>query len=631
MAVRSIDRTETLKTRAWIALGCIAVGYGSLVGRLVYLQGVQGVTTRAVAVGHRIGKIPLPARRGAILDRAGAPCALSVATACIGFDPSLFATPLRDAHQNAVREHNLQESVKLMAGVLRCPVTDVDALVHRARAEYPVWIATKRHKDMDTILKSPRFAVIRANADADTVARFNARKFKLNGFWLQDDTRRSYLLGDSGMQVVGYLRDDGKPVNGLEATCNNWLDRHTGYLVAERDGRGRQIPGTETRSVTPLDGADLHLALDTSVQKIVREELETAFVKYHPIGAEAVVVDPATGDILAMVSLPTFDPNLAHKGPTGSGPSIGEYQYDRCACRVYEPGSTLKTLAIASAIDRGIISADTTFHCGGSLAVNNRTIHDSHFEAHGDLLPEGILRVSCNVCTAQIGMKLGLPHLYEAARQFGLGAPLDTYLPKEQRGTMRVPERRQFSAQAARVAFGQAITTTPLHLAMAYGAIANGGVLMKPRLVTALTRGDSVVQRWEPTKVRQAVSARTSEQMMHMLEGVISSGTGRGAAVRGYTVAGKTGTATKYRAGAYVGSFVGVVPASPSAKFRAVILVVLDEPHGAFYGADVAAPVFQQVATRLMSLKGVAEDDPRWTQYNAAHSATAVASARGDN
>jgi cell division protein FtsI/penicillin-binding protein 2 len=216
-------------------------------------------------------------------------------------------------------------------------------------------------------------------------------------------------------------------------------------------------------------------------------------------------------------------------------------------------------------------------------------------------------------------MKLGLPTLYESAQQFGLGSKLNTFLPMEQRGFMRVPERKQYMAQAARVAFGQAITTTPLHLTMAYGALANGGVLMKPRLVTKLTRGDKVLQKWEPTRVRQAVSAKTSEEMMRMLRGVVTSGTGKAAAVRGYTVAGKTGTASKYRPGAYVGSFIGVVPATPVAKFRAVILVALDEPHGGFYGAEVAAPVFQQIATRLMSLKGVSEDDPDWTQFKAAH------------
>ncbi len=618
MAVRSIDQTDILRNRARLAFACVALGYFALMGRLFVLQGVQGSATRAQAVSKRTGQIPLPARRGAILDRAGTPCALSVATANIGFDPYLFSKPIPDPRKSADRERQLQSSVSLLAEILNCPPADLAAKVKRARYEYPVWMSTRRHRNMDTILTSARFALIREGVDADTVARFNRSRFKLAGFWLQDGTRRTYLLGDSGLQVVGYVNDYGMPITGLEQTCNPWLDRHTGYLVAERDGRGRQIPGTETRSRAPLDGADVHLAMDGSIQKIVREELETAFTKYHPNGAEAVVIDPATGDILAMVSLPTFDPNASQKRPANVA-EIGEYQFDRCACRVYEPGSTLKTLAIASAIDRGIISPNTAFHCGGGLTVANHTIHDSHMETHGDLLPEDILRVSCNVCTAQIGLKIGLPELYDGVKRFGLGSPLNTLLPKEQLGRMRIPERRQFPAQAARVAFGQAITTTPLHLAMAYSAIANGGTLMKPRLVTRVTRGDRVVQSMPPTKVGQAISTRTSDLMMHMLEAVISNGTGRAAAVRGYTVAGKTGTASKYRPGAYVGSFIGIVPASRNATFRAVILIALDEPHGAFYGAEVAAPVFHQIATRLMSLKGVAEDDPAWTQYKAAH------------
>jgi cell division protein FtsI/penicillin-binding protein 2 len=619
MAVRSIDRSNILKSRARAAFCCVLLGYGALVGRLAYLQGMRGASMRSLAISRRTGRIPLPAKRGAIYDRAGLPCAMSVATENIGFDPSLFAKPLSDPKKNAEREQELHKSVALLAGVVKRPESEIAARVQRARAEYPIWMATKQHRNMDTILKSARFALIRENVDADTVARFNAQRYNLDGFWLQDDTRRTYLLGDSGLQVVGYVNDYGKPITGLELSCNRWLQRRPGYLVAERDGRGRQIPGTETRTETPLDGADVHLAIDTSVQRIVREELETAFAKYHPNGAEAVVIDPATGDVLAMVSLPTFDPNSGETRPIGKA-NIGVYQIDRCACNVYEPGSTLKTLAIASAIDRGLITPNTYFHCGGGVQVNHRTIHDSHNQAHGDLRPEDILRVSCNVCTAQIGMKMGLPTLYDSARQFGLGSVLETHLPMEQRGFMRTPlESKQYMAQAARVAFGQAITTTPLHLAMAYGAIANGGVLMKPRLVTKLTHGDTVLQLMPPKRVRQAVSAKTSEQMMQMLQSVVTTGTGKAAAVRGYLVAGKTGTASKYRPGAYVGSFIGVVPATSTAKFRAVILVALDEPRGAFYGAEVAAPVFQQIATRLMSLKGVAEDDPEWTQFKMAH------------
>ena len=231
MAVRSMDRTDILRNRARLAFGFILLGYSGLIGRLVYLQGIRGSTTRALAIAKRTGKIPLPARRGAIFDRNGSPCALSIATANIGFDPSLFATPPADPRKAADREKQLQKSVSLLAGILHCPESELGATVQRARDEYPAWMATKQHKGMDTILKSGRFAVIRQNVNADTVAQFTAKRFKLNGFWLQDDTRRTYLLGDSGLQVVGYVNDYGKPISGLELTCNHWLDRHAGFLV----------------------------------------------------------------------------------------------------------------------------------------------------------------------------------------------------------------------------------------------------------------------------------------------------------------------------------------------------------------------------------------------------------------
>ncbi len=400
------------------------------------------------------------------------------------------------------------------------------------------------------------------------------------------------------------------------------LDGHDGFAIAQVDDRRREIPDTLQRLVPAHDGLDVYTTIDSNAQHIVTQEVQRVYEKYHPQGISAVVVDPITGDVLSLVSLPTFDPNPGKRQGLN-----GESLADRCAARLYEPGSTLKALTIAAALDAGVISLESTFYCGGRIQVGRGVIHcvlhgASERYGHGTETPIDIMRHSCNVGAAQIGLRMGAKRLYAAERRFGLLDPLGTGLPAEQHGRLSFDPHEKIDSpgKVARVAFGHAITTTPLHVAMAYAAIANGGILMKPRLITAVKDANGKVrQSWEPKAVRRVLSPRTSAEVAAMLRAVVSNGTGKIAAIPGYQIAGKTGTAKKYRRGAYVGSFVGFLPASPHARPRAVILIAVDEPHGAYYGAEVAAPAFQAIARRLMAYWHVPEDDPQGLQARTAY------------
>lgn len=623
MASRSAERPSQIRNRAQMVFGCILLCYSAIAGRLFLIQGIQGAATRKEARDKRITRFVLGAVRGRILDRNGAPVALSRTTTDLAFDPGLVEKPGLSAPIRAEREQALAVSMDLLATTVGIDRKMLEEKVQLARAQYIEWIGRTDHRHMDTILQSANCAIIADGISADAAKEFYRKKHKLNGFSLKEGAHRENLLGDSAMQLVGNLDPQGNPTMGLERSCNSWLARHNGHMTAERDAGGRPIIGTEIETVSPVSGMDVHLTIDTTIQKLARQELQAAFDAYHPLDAEAVVVDPATGDVLAMVSLPTYDPRLADQLPKSVRDEIGRYQSERCAGMSFEPGSTLKSLAIAYAIDRNVISPDTPFVCNGQLTVSHRTIHDSHEVPHGVLTADGILRNSCNICTAQIGLKLGIKRLLDAERQFGIGAPLNLHLPLEVRSSLRLPDRvSQYDATAARVAFGQSIVTSPLHVAMAYAALANGGVLMKPRLITSLTRGDQVLQEWKPERVRQAVSQPTADLIMNMLENVVTTGTGKRAALPGHVVAGKTGTAQKFRGGAwrgdFIGSFVGITPSRANSKFRCVIYVSIDEPKGAHFGADVAAPVVQRIGAKLMDIKGVPADDPGWTQFRKA-------------
>jgi stage V sporulation protein D (sporulation-specific penicillin-binding protein) len=604
MAVRGLVRGEFVRKRMERAFLVILACYLGLIGRMVYLQGAQGPELREKAAQMREQRIPLRAHRGSLLDRDGKPLAVSLYAGTVGFDPAVVQPDPKNPKKTARLQKDLRASVHRAARILHLSEAALlDKVLQAQRAFNPD--APKR------------FVPIKPGIPLEVAQQIRESRPRLLGFGVQDGSKRVYSSADNAAQVVGFLGPEGEGAAGLERSCGTWLDGHNGYAVAEVDNLRREIPDTLQKLVPAQDGLDVRTTLDANAQHIVTEEARRIWEKYHPQGVSIVVVAPMTGDVLALVSMPTFDPNPGRRHTL-----TGENLAERCASRLYEPGSTLKALTIAAALDDGAIGLNSTFTCGGTLKVGRGLIHcvlhgAAERYGHGTETPQDIMRHSCNVGAAQVGLRLGAERLYAAERRFGLLDPLNVGLPATQRGRLSFDKSEKINSpgKVARVAFGHSITTTPLHVAMAYAAIANGGVLMQPRLLTAVTDANGKVrQSWEPKAVRRVLSRQTSAEVCAMLRAVVANGTGKVAALPGYRIGGKTGTANKYRRGAYVGSFVGFFPASPNVKPRAVVLVAVDEPKGAYYGAEVAAPAFQAIARRLTAAWHVPEDDPDSTQ-----------------
>ena len=610
MAVRNGARGELfLRRRIGAAFGLILLCYGGLVGRLLYLQGVAGPDLLKEAVKSRQMTIPLPARRGTILDRNGSPMAVSSYSGVAGFDPSVLVAELRDPKRAKDLDARLAESVRRAADLLQIPETALSALVKDA-CEHPV----------NSRGVKKQFLVVKRDIALETAQQIRDAKPRLLGFAVQDGTKRVYISRRNAAQVVGLTDPDSKGIAGLEFACNKWLDGKKGEVLAEVDDRKREIPFTEIKRTSARDGCNAQTTLDANIQHIATEEAQKIVDRYLPDGVSIVVVEPDSGDILALVSMPNYDP-----GPEGRKSIKPAAMTDRCAHWLYEPGSTMKALTIAAALNDGTITPNSGFNCAGMFHIDNRkAIHcDSHggSNVHGWVNAAEILRVSCNVGAAQVGLAMGPHKLFDAEKNFGLLDKLPIDLPNSH-GVLSFDRREKIysRAKAARVAFGHSIMTTPLHLALAYAAIANGGNLMQPRLVMALKDDEGKIkQEWKPTVTRRVLSPEVAAEVTRMMQGVVTGGTGKVAAVPGFDVAGKTGTASKYRRGSYVGSFGGFLPTGTNIRPRAVVLVVVDEPrNGAHYGADVAAPAFQAISARLMRYWNVPETDPNATQFKTA-------------
>jgi stage V sporulation protein D (sporulation-specific penicillin-binding protein) len=593
MAVR-VRQPDFVRRRIERFFFVVAVCYLALVGRLVWLQAVNGAYYRHRAGDMRTQHIEMPAERGAILDRNGKPMAVTTHSGVLVCDPTQVKNPARTA-----------------AAVARLLDTGPESIL-------PL-VTTRNEKD--------HFAIVRKGLGPETVETF--RKMRGSKEWardlealaLQDHAERAYPVGRDAVHVVGFMNPDPKGIlrgqMGLERSLDTILRGRNGYVKAEVDAHRRVIPDTQVERQDPVDGPDVRLTLDSNIQHIVETELADCYRKYRPAGATAIVYDPRTGDILSLVSYPDFDPVTRE-----------ELKHDREPLRdralmPYEPGSTMKPITGSAALESKAISPSTPFYCGGRMPLNGRTIRcvlhgASERYGHGTETILEIIEHSCNIGAAQVGIRLGLQNMKRYLKAFGLLDGTQIGLQPDIPGTLGegADDPRRSVGKVARVAFGQSVMVTPLALIAAYGAIANDGVLMQPRLVQCYQdAGGRIIKLFPPARVRQVISPQTAAFMRTCLEAVVTSGTGKGKAeIAGYTVAGKTGTAQKvvkgqrgYSREKYVASFIGFVPARNP---RAVIAVVVDEPKSSIYGAQVAAPVFQSIGRQLMWYWKVPPDDP---------------------
>lgn len=551
-------------SRLLAVLAVALLAFLTITGRLVVLQVLDSGSLTHAAAKQRLRAIELPADRGWIFDRNGNHLALSVPARTVYAQPRLVSDPRGTAAR--------------LAPLLGEPAA---AILAKLRAPTP-WTYLAR-----------RIPV----ANGDQVA-----KLRLPGIGVLNDTARLYPAKSLAAQVLGFVGDDGKGLAGVEAQYDGLLRGHPGEMLLEQDPSGRPIP-QGNQSVEPAQpGTDVVLTLDEDLQYQAEQALAAAVKASKAKGGSLVVMDPRSGDLLALANLPTFDPNHFSR-------ATPDEITNRAAINVYEPGSTSKTVTAAAALERHLVTPSTPIDVPPSLELcPGKVVHDA--EAHGTetLSFEQVVAQSSNIGTIEVAQRLGRDQLVKAEEAFGYGRRTGAGLPGESAGILN-PVADWHCTDWVN-AIGQGVAVTVLQMTRVYATVANGGVMVEPRLLKGTIGADGRFSPAPPSPRRRVISAATAKTLTAILEGVVrQGGTAPAAALADWTVAGKTGTAQKpgpdghYLPGKFVASFIGFAPAEHPAV---VIAVVLDEPTaGSHFGGVVAAPVFRQVADYALHHLGI--------------------------
>jgi len=553
--------------RRYILLHLLLAGFGVILFRLVSLQVLQAAELTARADRQHQKSVTMEGARGTVTDRHGKVFAMNVEV------PSIFGVPTSlDSPANAARS---------LSPVLHIRREEIEKKLRQDR--HFVWLARKVEPEQGRRLE----------------------QLSIDGIGMVMEGRRFYPKGPLLAHVLGFVGMDGVGLEGLERRYESQLHGEKRLTILQRDALGRTVFPKDLREQVPATGQALTLTIDEVIQYIAEKELEEAVDHARAKSGTIIVMEPRTGAVLAMAVSPRFDPNAVAS-------LTADRWRNRALTDTYEPGSTMKVVVAAAALEeRVMMPGSMLFGENGRMTIANTTIHDH--EKLGWMTFAQMIQKSSNIGAAKTGMLVGDQRLYRYLQAFGFGQRTDIDLPGEVSGLLKAP-REWGRRSLASISMGQEVGVTPLQMITAVSAIANDGVLMKPYVVAEVR--DQKGQRMKeilPQVKRRVVSPATAHTLTTIMEGVVSSGTGTKAAIPGFRVAGKTGTAQKVdpRTGTYssalsVGSFVGFVPADAP---RLTIIVVIDEPQGEAWGGVVAAPVFRRVGEQVLTYLGVPRDD----------------------
>ena len=562
------------KRLAWF-LTMTIVGLFVLAGRVAWIQFGEGQRLSA-RVHEQVSESRLVhSPRGTIYDRNGQQMAVS------RLNKSLYADPqeVKDA----------DELARLLAPVLGMTQADIK----------------------ERMQESARFSWIKRTLEpeaAKAVAQL-IKENQLTGLGFIEESKRYYPNDNLAAQVLGFVGTDDVGLEGLEMSLDKEIKGQTRKQLVETDSEGTPIFQSIFSFIPEKQGRSIYLTIDSNIQYIVERALDAAMAKTGARAATVVIMQPKTGEILAMASRPTYNPN-----------QFGSFNPDTwknlAVSAVYEPGSTFKSIIAAAALEEGKVRPDERFVDKGYVEVSGRRIKNWSDESYGNVSFIEIIKSSINTGFVEIGLRLGAAKLINYARIFGFGHITGIELPGEVEGLLFDPQEMRDS-DTATMSIGQSIAVTPLQLTAAVAAIANDGVLLKPRIVKEYRNEDGTqAELFEPVVVRQVIRPETARTLKYMLEKVVSEGGGKLAAVKGYRFAGKTGTAEKlnpnggYLAGHYIASFAGFGPVDDP---QVAALIVLDDPSGIYYGGTIAAPVFNDIMTQVMRVMNIPPDDSSHT------------------
>jgi cell division protein FtsI (penicillin-binding protein 3) len=558
------DWRDTVRSRLIVAAVLFAAWTVSIEARLLYLQVFQHSEMVARADKQRLNTIVTPARRGDILDRNGRVLAYSVDADSIFADPSEIKDP--DA---------------VAAAVCR-------ALAHCDGQDRAVIVKSLK--------RSGQFAYLARKVSPEEEERVRALGIK--GIGVAKESRRFYPKRELLAHVIGYVGMDNAGLGGLESAYDSQIRGRNGKILLQRDARRSALTSHVEREATA--GATLELTIDQYLQNIAERELEAGIREFGAQAGSVVVMDPNTGQVLAMASAPTFNPNVYDRSPE-------QNRRNRAIQDLYEPGSTFKVVTAAAALEESLIAPEDRIDVSaGKIRVNSdRIVSDAH--RYGVLSFTDVIVKSSNVGAIKVGFKLGAERLSRYVSRFGFGHAIVKDFRGENPGIVWDPTKLDDGAVAS-VSMGYQVGVTPVQMAAAISSVANGGTLYEPHVVRATIKDR---QRTEvaPKVLRRTISERTAGQLTAIMEAVVEEGTAKKAQIQGYTIAGKTGTAHKvvdgrYSSSEYNSSFVGFLP---SRKPALTIVVVIDSPHGkGYFGGAVAAPIFKRIAEASLRHLGIA-------------------------
>jgi cell division protein FtsI (penicillin-binding protein 3) len=564
-AIEAPRAVNSHRRALFVALGLVAWMF--LIGaRLVQLQVSQHDDFTARARNQQLSAVETSPTRGQVLDRQGRELARSIETESFYADPRDISDPDGTAKRiAAITGQDRDELSRRLASAID------------AKKQF-VWITRRVAMELANKLDA----------------------MELKGVFSRKESKRYYPNDSLAAHVLGFVGAEQNGLGGVEQFYNEKISGEAGKVYLERDAERRVF---ESYEVQPNPGQTVVLTIDQTIQYRTEQALSAAVERAHAKSGTAIVMDPQTGEILALANAPSFDPNEPTK-------DSAEARVNSALQNTYEPGSTFKIVAYSAAIEKGLVRPEDKIDCQmGQITVAGRLIHDH--KPFGVLTIADALAQSSNVGAIKLGLLVGNESMYDYMKRLGFGSRTGIDLAGESAGQLRALSRWQPSSIGS-LAMGQEIAVTPLQMATAYCVLANDGMLVKPHVVRELRSPNGAILFQAKPEARRALKPETTQALRNMLEGVTLHGTARKAQLDGYTAAGKTGTAQKidpkthaYSKSKYIGSFVGFAPVQHPAV---VIIVVIDEPEGAYHGGDVAAPVFREIAEQILPDLSVSPD-----------------------
>ncbi len=556
------------RARRYVLLLVMLCGFAVVLFRLVSLQVLQAAELTAKADRQHQKTVSLEGARGTVVDRHGKVLAMNMEVPSVFGIPTALESPAKTARS--------------LSPVLHVRTDELEKKLRQDRSF--VWLARKLDPEQGHRLEH----------------------MPMEGIGLVMEGRRFYPKGPLLAHVLGFAGMDGEGLEGIERRYESQLHGEKRVVILQRDAMGRTVFPKGQAEQVPAAGHSLVITVDEVIQYIAEKEVDEAVTKAHAKSGTVIVLDPQTGAVLALAISPRFDPNAVAS-------LTADRWRNRALTDAYEPGSTMKALVAAAALEEKVMKPGTMLYGeNGRMTIANTVIHDH--EKLGWMTFAQVIQKSSNIGAAKTGMALGDQRLYRYLQAFGFGQKTEIDLPGEAGGLVKHP-REWGRRSLASISMGQEIGVTPIQMVSAVAALANGGVLMKPYVVSEVRDAQGkTLRQILPQVKRRVVSPETARTVTSILEGVVTDGTGAKAAIPGFRVAGKTGTAQKIdpRTGAYsstlfVGSFVGFVPADNP---RLAMIVVIDEPQGESWGGTVAAPVFRRVGEQVLNYLGVSSDEP---------------------